>query len=91
MLSFAPRLPEGITRLSFRLVRRGQRLRVIVTPQAASYQLLTDATTLEIEHHGERLHLHGLEPIERPIAALPEREPPTQPPGCKPRRRSLMP
>jgi alpha,alpha-trehalose phosphorylase len=38
-LSFAPQLPEGITRLSFGVVFRGRRLRVEVTPASTTYSL----------------------------------------------------
>jgi len=87
-LSFAPRLPEGLTRLSFTMVRHGLRLRVSVGAQAATYRLLGDDGTLELGHHGERLTLRGAEPVERPIPPAPEREAPAQPPGREPRRRS---
>ena len=88
VLAFRPRLPEGLMRLSFRLVTRGQRLRVTVTPQQATYQLLTDGGTLDIFHEGEKLALRGTELAQRPISAVPQRDPPAQPSGCKPRRRS---
>jgi alpha,alpha-trehalose phosphorylase len=87
-LAFAPRLPDGITRLSFTIMRRGLRLRVSVSPQAATYRLLDDEGTLEVEHHGERLTLHAAAPIERPIPPVAEREEPAQPPAREPRRRS---
>ncbi|HEY5266326.1 MAG TPA: glycosyl hydrolase family 65 protein [Acidimicrobiales bacterium] len=38
-LGFAPRLPEGITRLAFNLEFRGRRLRVEATPLATRYDL----------------------------------------------------
>ncbi len=89
ILEFAPRLPTGLTRLSFSLGFRGKTLRVRVTSQAASY-VLDDGPgdTLRIRHHGEELELKGTDPLERPIPARPELEPPTQPPGREPRRRS---
>lgn len=48
-LSFAPRLPEGITRLCINLVFRGRRLRVERTPSATTY-LLKSGADLEMSH-----------------------------------------
>jgi alpha,alpha-trehalose phosphorylase len=48
-LTFAPRLPEGITRLAFNLEFRGRRLRVEVTPSTASY-VLKRGDDLELFH-----------------------------------------
>jgi alpha,alpha-trehalose phosphorylase len=86
-LSFAPRLPDGLTGLAFTMVRRGIRLRVSIGERTARYQLLDDGS-LEIEHHGRRLMLHGTTPVEQPIPPAPEREPPEQPAGREPARRS---
>lgn len=80
-LCFAPRLPDGVTRLSFVVIRRGMRLRVNVGARAASYRLLDEHGTLEVVHHGERIHLRGTEIVERPIPALIPGERPAQPPG----------
>ena len=87
-LSLAPRLPDGLTGLSFTIVRRGMRLRVTVGAFAARYELLDGQASLELRHHGERLTLHGTSPVERPIPPAPAREPPQQPPGREPARRS---
>jgi alpha,alpha-trehalose phosphorylase len=88
ILDFAPRLPDGLVRLSFSITRRRQCLRVNVTPGAASYALTDRAGTLRVAHYGESLTLTGAEPIERPIPPPPSREPPSQPPGREPKRRS---
>ncbi|WP_201732663.1 glycoside hydrolase family 65 protein [Acidithrix sp. C25] len=48
-LTFAPRLPEGITRLAFNMEFRGRRLRVEVTPSMVSY-VLTHGDDLELFH-----------------------------------------
>ena len=48
-LAFAPRLPEGITRLAFNLEFRGRRLRVEATPTTTRYELL-HGKELEIFH-----------------------------------------
>jgi alpha,alpha-trehalose phosphorylase len=84
-LSFAPRLPEAITRLAFRLGFRGRRLLVEVERQRATYSLL-EGSPLEISHHGEPLTVAGRR-VVRPIRAAPAREAPSQPPGRAPLRR----
>jgi len=88
VLSFAPRLPDGLTSLSFSIVRRKLCLRVEVTARVATYRLTRGTGTLRITHHGEPLTLNGSDPIERPIPAPLLREPPSQPPGREPQRRS---
>ncbi|MGD0397689.1 MAG: glycoside hydrolase family 65 protein [Syntrophobacteraceae bacterium] len=88
VLSFAPRLPDGLTSLSFSIVRRKLCLHVEVTTRAATYRLTRGQGALQIMHHGEPLTLNGSDPIERPIPAPVLRVPPAQPPGREPRRRS---
>jgi alpha,alpha-trehalose phosphorylase len=87
ILSFTPRLPDGLTGLSFTMVRRGIRLHVSIGARTARYELLDDGP-LEIEHYGQPLTLHGTTPVEQPIPPAPEREPPEQPAGREPGRRS---
>jgi alpha,alpha-trehalose phosphorylase len=86
VLSFKPRLPEALTRLTFRLCFRGRRLRVDVAPEEATYSLVGGAP-LEITHHGETATVDAAQPVTRPIPPAPEREPPTQPDGRSPARR----
>ena len=83
---FSPRLPEGLTRLAFSLLIRGQRLRVEVNHASARY-LLEDGEPLEIGHHGDPVKLTAGVPQERPIAAIPVRTRPRQPPGREPAAR----
>jgi alpha,alpha-trehalose phosphorylase len=85
-LAFAPRLPSRLSRLSFRLMYRGRRLRVVVRPDAAQYELL-DGEPLELSHHGERLTVASGSPQTRSISPAPRRTPPEQPPGRSPPRR----
>lgn len=82
-LSFAPRLPEGLTRLAFAIGFRGRRLRVEVTRSSARYAL-ADGTPLEIMHHGDRLRVSVGEAQERPIPATSPRPAPSQPAGRAP-------
>jgi alpha,alpha-trehalose phosphorylase len=84
--SFAPRLPEGLTRLAFTLLFRSQRLRVEVTHQRARYQL-AEGAPLHITHHGKKLTLEAGHPQDRSIPRAPARPRPTQPPGREPEPR----
>jgi len=85
-VSFAPRLPEGLNRLAFSLMLRGQRLRVEVTQASVRY-LLADGDPLKILHHGTALTLEAGKPERRRIAPAPVRPRPSQPPGREPARR----
>ncbi len=86
ILSFAPRLPQALTRLTFRLCFRGRRLLVEVGPEQAAYSLLQGAS-LEIVHHGEKTTVDGQRPQTCPIPPAPPRDTPRQPPGRAPKRR----
>jgi trehalose/maltose hydrolase-like predicted phosphorylase len=87
-----PQLPDGITRLRFRLRWRGFRLTVDVNHDEVSYALRDGpGTVLTIRHAGERLDLHTDSPttvaVRRHEPLLP---PPSQPPGREPIRRSSL-
>ena len=84
-LSFAPRLPEALSRLVFRLSFRGRRLRIEISHAQARYTLV-DGEPLEIEHHGQKLTVDG-RPLTRKIPPAPNLTPPKQPPGREPIRR----
>jgi alpha,alpha-trehalose phosphorylase len=86
-LRFAPRLPEPIERLCFRLMFRGRCLRVTVHAHEATYTL-ESGDPLAIVHHGEALEVRPDEPATKRIPPAPRRERPRQPPGREPRRRS---
>ena len=86
MVRFAPRLPEGLARLAFSILIRGQRLRVEITHASARY-LVADGEPLQIAHHGAAVKLSAGKPEERPIPAAPSRPRPSQPPGRAPERR----
>jgi alpha,alpha-trehalose phosphorylase len=85
-VSFAPRLPDGITRLVFTILVRGHLLRVEVTHHLARYRL-ADGDPLTIEHHGQQLTLSAGQQQERPIPPAPQRPPPSQPAGRAPAHR----
>jgi alpha,alpha-trehalose phosphorylase len=86
LVSFAPRLPEGLSRLAFSLFLRGRRLHVEVTHAEARY-VLDDGEPLTVMHHGVHLHLKPDKPEVRPISAAPVRRRPAQPPGREPAHR----
>jgi alpha,alpha-trehalose phosphorylase len=85
-LSFAPRLPPALSRLSFRMSWRGRRLCVEVADSQASYTL-TDGEALEIAHYGERVTVEPTEPLSLKVPPAPQRPEPHQPPGRAPVRR----
>jgi len=89
-LSFAPRLPEALVRLAFRLVFHGCRLRVEVTATEATY-LLLDGSPLKVRHHGEEILLPVNGAVTRPIPPVKAGPRPTQPPGRAPIPRKLRP
>jgi alpha,alpha-trehalose phosphorylase len=86
-VSFAPRLPEGLTRLAFTLLIGGRRLRVEVTHARARY-LLADGDPLEVLHYGQPVTLAAAKPRVRRISAAPSRPRPSQPPGREPVHRT---
>ncbi len=85
-LRFAPRLPEALTRIAFRLVFRGRRLLVEVRGEQATYTLV-QGEPLEIAHHGETAEVTPDKPLVLPIPPTPTRQAPEQPRGRAPARR----
>jgi alpha,alpha-trehalose phosphorylase len=85
-LSFAPRLPEDLSRLAFRLCLREGRVTVEVDSEQASYEL-SSGGPLELTHHGRSFVLESGSPVTLPVPPAPDREPPPQPPGRAPRER----
>jgi len=86
-LSFAPRLPAGWNKLSFRLVVRGAVLRVETDRDITRYTLESGGD-LEILHHGTPLTLSAGEPVSRALPKLPDHPAPSQPTGRAPRSRT---
>ena len=75
--------------LAFRIGLRGRRLRVEVTPGAASYTLREDDSELEVSHWGEPIELAPGASATRPIPSAPRLDEPAQPPARAPQRRRL--
>ena len=85
-LSFAPRLPENLSRLTLKISVRRRRLAVEVRPATVTYTLL-EGEPIDIAHHGQPITLAPDDAIVRPIPpAPPPSPPPTQPPGREPVR-----
>jgi alpha,alpha-trehalose phosphorylase len=85
-LSFAPRLPPGLSRLAFRMTFRGCGLKVDIRPGRARYVLLS-GDSLDVVHHGTSLSVTD-EGVTAEIPQLPPVEPVEQPPGRSPARRN---
>jgi alpha,alpha-trehalose phosphorylase len=89
-LSFSPRLPPALTRLSFRLAFCNSRIYVEVDSAEATYTL-AEGDAIEISHHGDRVTLEPDSPLKLRIPPAPNRPEPHQPPGREPRRRRFRP
>jgi alpha,alpha-trehalose phosphorylase len=85
-LCFNPRIPAALSRLEFRMMFRGRKLRVRIERRHVTYTLL-EGKPLEIKHDGKELQLELDKPVERPIPALPRLPAPRQPRGREPLRR----
>jgi alpha,alpha-trehalose phosphorylase len=86
-LSFAPRLPEGITRLAFNLQFRGRHLHVRTSAKSTTYEL-REGDALELRHGDETFTVSVGNPVVlKPLAVLDPGAPPEQPMGRAPVRR----
>jgi alpha,alpha-trehalose phosphorylase len=81
-LAFSPRLPAGISKLTFRLRYRGRRLCVTITHRTARYELL-EGEPMPLLHHGQHLKLED-KPIVRDVPPVEAGPPPRQPEGREP-------
>lgn len=78
-LSFSPRLPSAVDRLSFAVSYRGARLRVEITQTEARYTASPEGAAAEVLHWGEHL---SLAPGQSIVAEVPAHRPlvrPSQP------------
>ncbi len=85
-LAFTPRIPAGISSLTFRLRYRGRKVRIKVTAGQAEYTLL-DGDPMPVIHHGEEFTL-ATKPVVRKNPSISAGPRPTQPPGRDPYKRS---
>ena len=84
-LTFAPRLPPALTRLTFRMSYQGSRFCVEVRRDSANYRLLA-GKPFEVFHYGQPVTVSEL-PVSLAVPAIEPGETPTQPPGRAPARR----
>lgn len=89
-LSFAPRLPPALSRISFRMCFADSRICVTIHHDKATYAL-RHGQPLSTSHHGTPILLTQDQPITMPIPPPPEKPPPHQPAGRAPTRRRLKP
>ncbi|MDQ8045174.1 MAG: glycosyl hydrolase family 65 protein [Patulibacter sp.] len=88
-LSFAPRLPKALDRLAFKLQVRGRKLRVEITPDGTTYEIVA-GDPLDLTADGESIRIAEGEPVTLPLAELPEMEAPEQPAGRAPLPRAEL-
>ncbi|MBA2454243.1 MAG: glycoside hydrolase family 65 protein [Chloroflexia bacterium] len=77
-LAFSPRLPSSLTRLRFRLIYHGRRIRVDIGSDQVRYELLA-GEPFEVCHYGEPVTLSQSSPQIHsypPLDELPAIEPP---------------
>jgi alpha,alpha-trehalose phosphorylase len=84
-LSFSPRLPPALSRISFGLRWQGRSLRVDIHQEEVEYRLVA-GPPLRLRHHGEQLALAD-DPQVRSIPPAGQVEPVEQPHGRVPRAR----
>ncbi|WP_194818046.1 glycoside hydrolase family 65 protein [Nocardia sp. XZ_19_385] len=81
-LCFAPRLPEELDRLAFRIIWRDSRIAVEITREAATYRLL-EGEPLTLQHHGEPFELTE-SPVTLKVPHLEPKPAPALPAGRAP-------
>jgi alpha,alpha-trehalose phosphorylase len=81
-VTFAPRIPPQLTRLSFRMTVRGSAIHVDVRPLVATYRLIS-GEPLQLAHHGSTFTL-DTSPVTKPIPAAPSSPAVRQPYGRAP-------
>jgi alpha,alpha-trehalose phosphorylase len=84
-LVFAPRLPEGLDRLSFTIRHLGQRLSVTTDGQQVTYTLFDHDTSVRILHHGQEITVTSRQPVTVPVPPAPTPPKITHPFGREPR------
>ncbi|SDJ44555.1 glycoside hydrolase family 65 protein [Streptomyces indicus] len=82
-LSFAPRLPGHLFRLSFRVTAFGRSIAVCITPDEATYTLLSGDPVV-VRHHGEKVKLTPDSSETRALPEVPSLRAPRQPKGREP-------
>jgi alpha,alpha-trehalose phosphorylase len=88
-LTFAPRLPTSLDRITFRIRYRDRGISVTIHPDRATYEL-RDGDPIPLQHHGAKFEL-GPTPVTRVIPTLPSSPRPRQPYGREPAMRIKKP
>jgi alpha,alpha-trehalose phosphorylase len=83
---FAPRLPDGLSRLAFTIVLQGRRLRVEIQHKSARY-LLAEGDPVQIRHYDTAVELRAGKHSEQAIPKITPRARAQQPAGREPARR----
>jgi alpha,alpha-trehalose phosphorylase len=83
MLTFAPRLPPALTKLSFRMMYRDRCLQLTIERDSTCYELL-NGEPFSLLHHGEKVSLDRGSPQVRGNPAPPELAPVEPPPSRPP-------
>ncbi|MGC0144067.1 glycoside hydrolase family 65 protein [Pseudactinotalea sp. Z1732] len=96
-LTFAPRLPEKLTRIRFQMTFAGRVIQLDTrrngssSPEETTYELL-EGPAMRTWHHGEKVRLEAGRPVTLPVPPPPRVEPVRQPFGREPlHRRELNP
>jgi alpha,alpha-trehalose phosphorylase len=84
-LVFAPRLPEGLTKLSFTIRHLGRRLQVTTNGREATYTLFDHGSDIVVLHHGSELLVRSGTPVTAQVPPPPDPPKVTQPYGREPR------
>jgi alpha,alpha-trehalose phosphorylase len=87
-LSFAPRLPPRIQRLTFKLTFLDRLLKVSVNRNRVTYTM-SRGRPLTFAHYGKELRLTSGRSVVRPVPRLKPPEEPKQPAGRAPARRGF--
>jgi alpha,alpha-trehalose phosphorylase len=87
LLRFAPRLPQQLSHLRFRLTYRRRLLRVSVTHDRVEYAL-DEGPALDVLHLDETVRVAPGKPVTRTLAPVQASERVTQPPGREPIHRT---
>jgi len=84
--SFAPRLPDSLSRVAFTVLLRGRKVHVEVARDKVTYSL-GEGKPMEILHYGDKVALTPGKPQARDLRTPPQRPAPSQPPGRAPAHR----
>jgi alpha,alpha-trehalose phosphorylase len=88
VLAFAPRLPPSLSRVCFRVMNRGRRLRVDIGPERVCYELLA-GEPLKLLHEGAPFTLAPGSPQDRACHATSDSPAVQPPPGRAPCRQGV--